>query len=199
LLEGNRDDIHYIEIQRIARDTQKLKRHFGSHVDIEWAFDGRDLYYLQIRSITGNNPLPVYSNKMAKELLPGQIKPLVWSVNIPLVNGAWISLLSEITGQLSMNPEDLSSHSTTEHISICKAGEIFREFGLPPDSLEFMMGDDQVRKPGFKPGIKIMKHTFRIIRFVYSKLHFETTFLREYACLQSTYKRLIRKSGIILR
>lgn len=191
ILEGNRDDLHYIEIQRIARDTQRLKRHFGCHVDIEWAYDGRDLYYLQIRSITGKNSPPVYSNKMAKEMLPGQIKPLVWSVNIPLVNGTWIKLLSEITGPLPMNPEDLSkSFYYRTYFNMARLGEIFREFGLPPDSLEFMMGDDQVRKPRFKPGVKILKHTFRIIRFVYSKLHFENTFLKEYARLQSIYDEI---------
>ena len=41
-------------------------------------------------------------------MLPGQIKPLVWDVNIPLLNGTFIQLFSEITGKLEINPEELT-------------------------------------------------------------------------------------------
>ena len=60
-------------------------------------YDGKQLYYLQLRQITGRKEMQIYSNKMAKEMLPGQIKPLIWSVNIPMVNGTWIQLLEEMT------------------------------------------------------------------------------------------------------
>jgi phosphoenolpyruvate synthase/pyruvate phosphate dikinase len=93
-LEGPVEYRHYGVIKKIAADTARLRKLYGKHVDIEWAFDGDDLYYLQIRSIVGKNRLPVYSSKMAREMLPGQIKPLVWSINIPLVNGTWLRILS---------------------------------------------------------------------------------------------------------
>ena len=35
-----------------------------------------------------NQPV-IYSNKISRELLPGMIKPLVWSINIPVVNSSW--------------------------------------------------------------------------------------------------------------
>jgi len=84
LLEGDSEYPLMPVILRIAADTLRLRRLYYNHVDIEWAFDGRELYYLQLRPVTGQRDIKIYSNKMVKEMLPGQIKPLVWSINIPL-------------------------------------------------------------------------------------------------------------------
>ena len=93
-LEGPENFPSLSIIKRVAEDSLSLKKRNKKHVDIEWAFNGSHIYYLQIRSVTGNDRVRVYSNRMAREMLPGQIKPLVWSVNIPLVNGTCIQLLS---------------------------------------------------------------------------------------------------------
>lgn len=194
LIEGPGDFQQLQLIRKIARDTLRLKMLFGNHVDIEWAFDGENLFYLQLRSIVGKDRLPVYSNKMAQEMLPGQIKPLVWSINIPLVNGTWINILSRITGKLSVRPEDLTkSFYYRTYFNMAQLGEIFKEFGLPPDSLEYMMGEDKKKKPMFMPGFSIFKHTFRIIRFINTTLHFEAPFLKELPALQERYDVIASK------
>jgi phosphohistidine swiveling domain-containing protein len=199
ILEGDdkHPDLHLI--QKLAFDTEKLKRRYGHHVDIEWAYDGKEVYYLQLRPITGEKHLPVYSNKMAKEMLPGQIKPLVWSVNIPMVNGTWIQLLSEITGPLTIQPEDLAkSFYFRTYFDIAALSKILHEFGMSSDSLETLMLTAGNSKPSFKPGMKALKHTFRMVRFINHKLHFEKTFLREYQILKSNYSRIEQeiKAGV---
>jgi phosphoenolpyruvate synthase/pyruvate phosphate dikinase len=191
ILEGNdkHPDLHII--QKLAFDTEKLKKRYGHHVDIEWVYDGKEIYYLQLRPITGGKHLSVYSNKMAKEMLPGQIKPLVWSVNIPMVNGTWIQLLSEITGPLAIKPEDLAkSFYFRTYFDIAALSKILNEFGMSSDSLETLMLTAGNSKPSFKPGMKALRHTFRMIRFIDHKLHFEKTFLREYKVLKSNYSQL---------
>jgi hypothetical protein len=40
-------------------------------------YDGHRLDWVQTRPITGLAGMPVYSNRFAREMLPGQIKPLV--------------------------------------------------------------------------------------------------------------------------
>jgi len=50
----------------------------------------------------------VYSEKMAREMLPGLIRPLIWSVNIPLVNGAWVRILTELIGKNRLDPRSLA-------------------------------------------------------------------------------------------
>jgi len=125
-------------------------------------------------------------------MLPGQIKPLVWSVNIPMVNGTWIQLLSEITGPLDIKPEDLATPFYYQtYFNIAELGRIFSEFGMSADSLEnLMLGNDNT-KPSFKPGLKTLRHFFRIIRFLNSKLNFESTFMKEYNALRINYTRIV--------
>jgi phosphoenolpyruvate synthase/pyruvate phosphate dikinase len=186
--EGNEKHHYFSVIRQVASDTARLKRYFGSHIDIEWAYDGKKLFYLQLRQITARKDLQIYSNKMAKEMLPGQIKPLVWSVNIPMVNGTWIKLLSEITGGLNVKPEDLAKPFYYQtYFNVVALGKIFSEFGLPADSLEYLMMRNDNSRPSFKPGLKTLKHTFRIIRFIYTKLRFEKTFLKDYSILKEKY------------
>ncbi|MCU0473332.1 MAG: PEP-utilizing enzyme [Bacteroidales bacterium] len=191
VLDGNKSHHYFSVIRHVADDTAKLKKNYGSHIDIEWAYDGKKIYYLQLRQITGRKDIQIYSNKMAKEMLPGQIKPLVWSVNIPMVNGTWIGILSEITGTLDIKPEDLAKPFYYQtYFNIAALGKIFNKFGMSADSLEYlMMGNDNSR-PSFKPGLKSLRHTFRIIRFIYTKLRFEKTFLSDYSELREKYVKI---------
>jgi phosphohistidine swiveling domain-containing protein len=194
ILEGNEQYKLFPVVKQVARDTARLRRYYGQHIDIEWVYDGKLLYYLQLRQITGRKEVQIYSNKMAKEMLPGQIKPMVWSVNIPLVNGTWIRLLSEITGPLSINPEELARPFYYQtYFNIAALGKIFSEFGMSPDSLERLMTSTGSGGHSFKPGIRTLKHSFRIIRFLNSKLHFEKRFLEEYSDLKIRYTQMSDK------
>jgi phosphohistidine swiveling domain-containing protein len=191
VLDGNKNHHYFSVIRQVAADTAKLKRYYGSHIDIEWAYDGKKIYYLQLRQITGRKDIQIYSNKMAKEMLPGQIKPLVWSVNIPMVNGTWIDLLSEITGPLDVKPEDLAKLFYYQtYFNIIELGKIFSQFGMSADSLEYLMTRNDNSRPSFKPGLRSLRHTFRIIRFIYTKLRFETTFLSDYDELRTKYIKI---------
>ncbi len=189
--EGNQHHHYYQIIRQVAADTIKLRRHYGNHIDIEWVYDGKKLFYLQLRQITGRRDLQIYSNKMAKEMLPGQTKPLVWSINIPMVNSTWIGLLSEITGPLDVKPEDLAKAFYYQtYFNVVALGRIFSKFGMSADSLEYLMIRHDDSRPSFKPGISTLRHTFRIIRFINGKLRFEKRFLREFEELKHTYAEI---------
>jgi len=174
VLEGNEQHPMIEVIRKVAADTGRLRRYYGKHTDIEWVHDGTQLYYLQLRQITAKKDIAVYSSKMAREMLPGQVKPLVWSVNIPLVNGTWIGLLEEITGPLEIKPDDLAKPFYYQaYFNIAVLGSILQKIGIPPDSLEKFMTGNGSGMHSFRPGIKTFRHTFRIIRFLKSKMAFE--------------------------
>ncbi len=176
-------------IRKVASDTYRIRNLFHNHVDIEWVYNGMNLYYLQFRPVTGVSEMNIYSNRMAKEMLPGQIKPLVWSINIPMVNGTWIKLLSEITGRIDVGPEDLAKQFYFRtYFNIASLGKIFREFGLSTDVLEELMMSREESKPSFRPGIKTLRHSLRIIKFIRHKLTFERHFIREYNRLKTFYE-----------
>ena len=79
------------------------------------------------------------------------------------------------------------------YVNMLLMGLLFKEMGLPPDSLEFMLLSDKGAKPMFMPGIKAFRHSFRIIRFIDSKLNFEHTFLKEFNILENRFKSISEK------
>jgi len=190
--EANHKNIRII--QEVAGAVNKLKRLYGKHIDLEWVYDGKLLYYVQVRSITGEKKINIYSNKMAQEMLPGQIKPLVWSVNIPMVNTAWINLLSRITGPLNIKPEDLAkSFYYRTYFNVKNLGEIFSEFGVPLESLENTMLSESSTSHSFRPGFRTLRHTIRIIRFIAYIIRFEKFYHKEYMELSTRYKELAQR------
>jgi len=191
VLEGDERHTMIEVIRKVAADTERLRRYYGEHTDIEWVHDGTQLYYLQLRQITAKHDIAVYSSKMAREMLPGQVKPLVWSVNIPLVNGTWIGLLEEITGPLEIKPEELAKPFYYQaYFNIAVLGSILQKIGIPPDSLEKFMTGNGSGMHSFRPGIRTIRHSFRIIRFLKSKMAFEKTFLREFEPLKARSREL---------
>ena len=191
LTNGNSNYKEIGLIHKVAKTTLLLKTKFRTDVDLEWAYDGKQLYLLQIRSITANAKLSIYSNKMAKEMLPGQIKPLVWSLNIPLVNGSWIEILEKVIGKCELQPEDLAkSFYYRTYFNVSNLAGIFAEFGVPFESIEEMMLDENKIKHTFKPGIKTLKHSFRLVKFISWILKFESHFLKEFPLLEKDTKDL---------
>ena len=83
------------QIQKIVQLIREISQLRGEPIDAEWALTESGVVWLQTRVITAFQEMDIYANHIPKEMLPGLIKPLVWSVNIPLVNGAWIWLLTE--------------------------------------------------------------------------------------------------------
>ncbi len=119
-------------IEQVARETSRLATAFGHPVDLEWAHDGTTLWWLQARPMTGLEGLRVYSNRIAREVLPGVVKPLVWSVNVPIVNAAWIDLLVELVGPLDVRPEDLArSFGYRAYFDMTTLGDVFAALGMP--------------------------------------------------------------------
>lgn len=191
ITDGDSSFSHIDVIRELARSAGRLRKKAGTHIDMEWAFDGKDIFYLQFRPITALKEIGIYSNKMAKEMLPGQIKPLVWSVNIPVVNGTWIGILSEITGPLAVKPEDLARQFYFRtYFNVAALTKIFGEFGMSSESLENLLLSKDDTRHSFKPGLRTLKHTFRLLKFVTGKMRFEKFFQKEYKVLKERYSEL---------
>jgi pyruvate,water dikinase len=164
-------------VEQIALGTEGISKEFGVPVDLEWVFDGENLYWVQIREITGLNQTNVYSNYISREFIPGMIKPLIYSVNIPLVNKVWIDWISEITGDLDILPEDLAkSFFYHVYFNMGVLGKIFSSLGFPADSVEMLMGTlpKEAARPSFKPTLKTISRLPWLLAFVVDKLRFES-------------------------
>lgn len=140
-------------IEAVARGTRRIAAAYGRPVDVEWAHDGTTLWWLQVRPITALGDVALYSNRIAKEVLPGLIPPLVWSLNVPVVNRAWVDLFTEAIGPNSIEPERLArAFGYRAYFDMGAIGEIFVALGMPRDSLELLLGlAGGTERPRFRP------------------------------------------------
>jgi phosphohistidine swiveling domain-containing protein len=123
-------------------------------------------------------PVEVFSNRMSREFLPGLIKPLVWSINIPLVNGAWIDLFSQLVGPTGLQPEDLArSVHFRAYFNMGAVARVFESVGFAGDSLELLMGEQRqggkyTRRVPVRPSLSVLRHLPRLFAFVLGKLSY---------------------------
>jgi len=161
-------------IDAVVRQTKAIARAYGRPVDLEWVYDGREVRWVQIREITTLG-IPVYSNRLSKEVFPGIIKPLIWSVNVPLVNGAWVALFTELIGPNDIQPEALAGcFYSRVYFDMAALGQIFELLGLPRETLELLMGIEVEgpERPSFKPSRKSYMLLPRMLRFGLDKARF---------------------------
>ncbi len=162
-------------IDRIVAETRRIAEKLKSQVDLEWVYDGRELYWLQVREITSLNRHNVYSNHISKEMVPGLIKPLIGSVNIPLVCTMWVRLVREMVGRTAVRPEDLArSFYYRVYFNMGTLGQIFQEVGMPADSVETLMGlvPPGAHKPAMRPTFKTFLRLPNLALFLLDKWFF---------------------------
>ena len=188
-------DIDQAVIDAVIKETKRIVKKAGHAVDLEWVWDGKDLYFVQMREITTLD-VPVYSNRISKEFFPGLIKPLIWSINTPLVNSAWVDLLTEIIGENDIDPLDLAGiFYHRAYFNMGAMGDIFEVIGIPRESLELLQGLELEgpEKPSFKPSLKTIFLMPHVLGFLLGKRKFRKqaeTAIRELDQQISAYSQL---------
>ena len=186
-------EIDLVLIETVSQQTSKIAKRYGRPVDLEWVFDGKDLYWVQLRPITGLEAINIYSNRISREFFPGLIKPLIWSVNTRLVNSAWIKLFSELIGPNDLKPEDLArSIGYRAYFNMGTVGRILQMMGLPRESLELMLGiDGGMDRPRFRPSLKTMRLLPRMVWFALKRASSLRNTIDDVERLQEAYKQLL--------
>lgn len=184
-------------ISAIAIESIKIAKKYGKPVDLEWLYDGKSIFWLQLREITTllNNKL--YSNKLSREFLPGMIKPLIWSVNIPVVNTSWKHIFEELIGS-SVKKLDINNLAHPfyyrAYFNMKIMGDIFELLGMPRDLLENLAGIESQGKdkPSFKPSGRTLYFLPKILLFIVKMILFSKniekflkTFKKEYITLDN--------------
>lgn len=181
-------------IELVVRKTREIARAFGYPVDLEWVYDGSEVKWVQLRQITSLD-IPIYSNRIAKEVFPGLIKPLIWSINVPLVNGAWIRLLTEVIGPNDLKPGELAAcFYHRAYFNMGTLGRIFERLGLPSETLELLLGIDMAvpDRPSFRPTSRTYRLLPRMLVAALDKMTFGRkveAFLRS---MGDRYRRFLR-------
>ncbi|HCF28879.1 MAG TPA: pyruvate phosphate dikinase PEP/pyruvate-binding protein, partial [Cyanobacteria bacterium UBA11049] len=144
--EGNVPPGLVKQVAFLARHLEN--RYHGVPQDIEWSYDGETLWLLQSRPIT--TLLPIWTRKIAAEVIPGLIRPLTWSINRPLTCGVWGEIFTLVLGKraagLDFN-QTATLHNSRAYFNASLLGQIFLRMGLPAESLEFLTRGASFSKP----------------------------------------------------
>lgn len=166
-------------IREVAYLTRQLEaRYHGIPQDVEWSYDGQTLWILQSRPITTLQP--IWTRKIAAEVIPGLIRPLTWSINRPLTCGVWGDIFTLVLGDraqgLDFN-ETATLHYSHAYFNATLLGQIFRRMGLPAESLEFLTRGAKFSKP---PLLSTLRNIPGLLRLLRRELSLEKDFERDY-------------------
>jgi phosphohistidine swiveling domain-containing protein/glycerol-3-phosphate acyltransferase PlsY len=164
--KDNLIDIPTPLIQQVALIARELETRFQEvPQDIEWTYDGETLWILQSRPVT--TLLPIWTRKIAAEVIPGIIHPLTWSINRPLTCGVWGEIFSLVLGKraegLDFNAT-ATLHYSRAYFNASLLGEIFLRMGLPAKSLEFLTRGEKFSKPPLKSTISNIPGLLRLLK-----------------------------------
>ncbi|MEO1375814.1 MAG: glycerol-3-phosphate acyltransferase [Cyanobacteria bacterium J06635_10] len=179
-LEGE-GQIPAVLIKQVAYLSRQIEQYYhGIPQDIEWSYDGQTLWILQVRPIT--TLLPIWTRKIAAEVIPGIIHPLTWSINRPLTCGVWGGIFALVLGERALGldfNETATLHFSRAYFNASLLGQIFRRMGLPPESLEFLTRGAKMSKPPLNSTLSNLPGLLRL-------------FTREFS-LERDFKRDFRK------
>lgn len=152
-------------IKQVAYLSRHLEeRYHGIPQDIEWTYDGQTLWVLQTRPVT--TLLPIWTRKIAAEVIPGLIRPLTWSINRPLTCGVWGGIFALVLGEravgLDFNQTATLLYSRS-YFNASLLGEIFRRMGLPAESLEFLTRGAKMSKPPLNTTLRNLPGLLRLL------------------------------------
>ncbi len=164
LIEGG-GDLPPGLVEQVALLARELEdRYHGIPVDIEWSYDGQQLWLLQARPITTLQP--IWTRKIAAEVIPGLIRPLTWSINRPLTCGVWGEIFTIVLGNrargLDFN-ETATLHYSRAYFNATLLGQIFQRMGLPPESLEFLTRGAKFSKPPTSSTLRNLPGLLRLL------------------------------------
>ncbi|MDF5736189.1 MULTISPECIES: glycerol-3-phosphate acyltransferase [unclassified Nostoc] len=166
-------------IKQVAYLAYRLeKRYHGTPQDIEWSYDGQTLWVLQARPIT--TLLPMWTRKIAAEVIPGVIHPLTWSINRPLTCGVWGELFTLVLGERTLGldfAETATLHYSRAYFNASLLGDIFLRMGLPSSSLEFLTRGAKLSKPSWESTWENLPGLGKLLK---RELSLEKDFKRDY-------------------
>ena len=153
----------------LHRQVNQISQVFQQDVDLEWVYDGSQLYWLQMRAQAPIQKPRLYSNHISREMLPGLIKPLVWSISVPLNSGEWARILKEMTGLKQLDETGLvRQFYYRAYFDVTTFEDAFVSLGMPPDALERMMAyrTRSAEKSRMKITPQMMRRAPHLLAFV---------------------------------
>jgi phosphohistidine swiveling domain-containing protein len=153
-------------VKQLIDYGQRVENFFdGLPQDIEWAWDGAKVWILQARPIT--NLVPIWTRKIASEVIPGAVRPLTWSINRPLTCGVWGELFTVVLQERAQGldfEQTATLHRSHAYFNATLLGDIFRRMGLPEQGLAFLVRGEKFTRPPLKATVQNIPGLWQLIQ-----------------------------------
>jgi phosphohistidine swiveling domain-containing protein len=127
-------------LEEVRSQSRNIEKIFRKPLFLEWIYYGQKVFWVNVQPLQNLESLHIYSNKIAKDMLPGIIKPLVWSVNAPLNSGSWKQFIDRLIGKNSIDLREMTKQFYYRaYFNMGLFGSFFALFGMPRETLEIMM------------------------------------------------------------
>ncbi len=162
------------QVQELAAIMRKVALKANSPQDVEWAWDGNNFILLQARPITSLAGKDVYSSKFVSEMVPGLIKPLVWSTTTSAITqNVFAHVFDELLGTGKVDASKLMKriHSRV-YANVTLLGKACEQLGLPANFFETITRGERptnVRRSFLS--FNNLPEKIRLIRFVIRNRH----------------------------
>ncbi|MEO1593072.1 MAG: PEP-utilizing enzyme, partial [Cyanobacteria bacterium J06632_22] len=123
------------------------------------------LWVLQSRPVTTLRP--IWTRKIAAEVIPGAIRPLTWAINRPLTCGVWGDIFTIVLGDRATDldfTDTATLHYSHAYFNATLLGEIFTRMGLPAESLDFLTRGAKFQKPPLGATLRNVPGLLRLLR-----------------------------------
>ncbi len=171
--KGNIPQAILTEVALLAREIENL--YYGVPQDIEWTHDGKQLWLLKTQPIKSLQP--IWSNKIAAQIIPGTMKPLTWSINRTLVCRVWAEIFTLIFKEKEILDIDftqtIAAHYSRAYFNVSLLGKICQRIGLPAETLEFITRGAKLNRPSLKI---IIQNLPGLARLFQSEINLERDF-----------------------
>ncbi|MBN1642751.1 MAG: hypothetical protein JXA09_16060 [Anaerolineae bacterium] len=157
------------DVLALADTVMRVAARNDGPQDVEWAWDGEAFYVLQSRPITSLVGKHVYSNRMVGEMLPGLVKPLVWSIQVRAkLENVMGRIFSELIGPNEIDFSCLAKRIRSRvYADDTVLGELLTRLGMPANAFEVMSHGERAAKHGMPPiRWRTLRTLLRLARFV---------------------------------
>ena len=155
-------------ILRIATMARLVADRFGLPQDVEWAWDGENVFLLQCRPITSLAGKAVYSRKLVGDMTPGPVKNLVWSTNtLGMVEGVFGEVFTCLIGKNDYDYRRILRRVRSRaYVDTTFVGQLLAEVGLPRNLFEAVAREETVSR-SMKVNPKLLSRAPGILAFVW--------------------------------
>jgi pyruvate,water dikinase len=152
----------------LARLVRSISAHLNGPQDVEWAWDGITFHILQARPITSLVGREVFSSRLVSEMIPGTIKPLLWSTNvIDMTDNVFGRIFNALLGNRGIDYSHIVKliHSRV-YVNVTFVSRLLKQIGLPANFFEMVVLDELGEKPRPRLSPRLVVTAARMLAFV---------------------------------